>query len=58
MFEILSTVATIVCLQETKIAPWTYIPLIDTVGPDMASNAVWLPSLGVCGGILLAASER
>ena len=24
----------------------------------MASNAVWLPSIGVCGGILVAASDR
>ena len=47
-----------VCLQETKIASWNHNLLVETVGPDMASNAVWLPSIGVCGGILVAAFDQ
>ena len=56
--QIFSTGATMVCLQETKIASWNHNLLVETVGPDMANNAVWLPSIGVCGGILVAASDR
>lgn len=37
---------------------WTPSLLIDTVGTDMANNIVSLPSVGVYGGILIAASER
>jgi exonuclease III len=56
--QIISSGATVVCLQETKISNWTHNLLVDTVGADMASNAVSLPAVGVCGGILVAASER
>lgn len=56
--QIISTGATVVCLQETKINNWTQSLLVDTVGIDMASNVAFLPAIGVCGGILLAASER
>jgi len=56
--QILATGATIVCLQETKISDWNHRLLVDTVGADMAANVASLPSVGVCGGILIAASER
>lgn len=56
--QIISTGATIVCLQETKINTWTHNLLLETVGLDMASNVAFLPAIGVSGGILLAASER
>ena len=56
--QIIATGATIVCLQETKISNWTCNLLVDTVGADMASNVAFLPSVGTCGGILLAAAER
>jgi len=45
-------------LQETKISNWTHSHLVDTVGTEMASNAIFLPSVGVCGCILIAASEH
>jgi hypothetical protein len=56
--QIISSGATVVCLQETKIRNWTQSLLIDTVGTDMANNIVSLPSVGVCGGILIAETER
>ena len=56
--QILSTGATLVCLQETKITAWNQTLLTETVGADMANNAVCLPSIGAFGGILIAASER
>lgn len=56
--QIISSGATIVCLQETKIANWTYTLIYETVGGDLAKNAVFLPSTGASGGILLAASDR
>jgi len=56
--QIISTEATVVCLQETKISSWTHNLLVETVGSDMASNAVYLPSVGASGGILIAASDR
>jgi hypothetical protein len=55
--QIIATGATIVCLQETKISTWTRGLLVDTVGVDLAANVAFLPSVGVCGGILIAASE-
>lgn len=56
--QVLSTGATIVCLQETKISAWTHSLLVETVGTELASNAAFLPSVGTCGGILIAASNR
>jgi exonuclease III len=55
--QIIISGATVVCLQETKINNWTHNLLVDTAGADMASNAVSLPSMGVCGGILIAATQ-
>ena len=56
--QILSTGATLVCLQETKITAWNQTLLTETVGADMANNVVCLPSIGAFGDILIAASER
>ena len=56
--QIITTGATIVFLQETKISVWTRGLLVDTVGGDLATNVAFLPSAGVCGEILIAASER
>lgn len=56
--QIDSSGATVVCLQETKIANWTHTLINETVGADLALNAVFLPSTGASGGILLAASQR
>jgi hypothetical protein len=53
--QIISTGATVVCLQETtKISNWTNNLLLDTVGADMVNNVAYvacLPSVGVCGGV-------
>lgn len=56
--QIISSGATVVCLQETKITTWTHTLLVETVGIDMSQNMAFLPSVGASGGILLAASER
>ena len=56
--QIISSGVTVVCLQETKISNWTHSLLVDTAGTEMASNAIFLPSVGVCGCILIAASEH
>lgn len=42
---IISTGATIGCLQETKINNWTHNLLVEAVGVDMASNVATLPSV-------------
>jgi exonuclease III len=54
---ILSTNATIICLQETKIMSWTKDLLKETVGCKLAKQTVHLPSLGASGGILIACDE-
>lgn len=46
------------CLQETKISNWNRGLLVDTVGAELATNVAFLPAVGVCGGILIAASEH
>ena len=51
---ILSSGATIVCLQETKIMNWTNDLLKETVGCKLACQTVQLPSQGAFSGILLA----
>lgn len=56
--QIISSGATVVCLQETKISNWTHSLIVETIGADLAQNAVFLPSIGASGGILLAASAR
>lgn len=55
---IISSGATVVCLQETKTPVWNSNLILETVGPDLAQNCVTLPSIGASGGILLAASQR
>jgi exonuclease III len=53
-----ATGATIVCLQETKIANWTTRLVRDTLGPLFANNFTTLPAQVVHGGILLEANEH
>jgi hypothetical protein len=55
---ILSSGATIVCLQETKIMNWTNDLLKETVGCKLASQTVHLPSQGASGGILMASDAN
>jgi hypothetical protein len=52
---ILSTNASIVCLQETKISSWSNVVLKETVGAKLANQSFQLPSLGASGGIRIAA---
>jgi exonuclease III len=54
---ILSTGASIVCLQETKISSWSNVLLKETVGAKLANQTFHLPSLGASGGILIAADS-
>jgi exonuclease III len=56
--QIISSGATVICLQETKIANWTHTLLVETVGNDMAQNMAYLPSIGTSRGVLIAASDR
>lgn len=56
--QILSSGATVVCLQETKIANWTQTLITEIVGNDLAQGMVVLPSIGASGRILIAASAR
>lgn len=56
--QIVTSGATIVCLQETKVAVWTHSWIVETVGTDLAQDVITLPFVGTAGGILLAASER
>lgn len=56
--QIVTSGATVVCLQETKIANWTPSLINETVGRDLAQNTIVLPAVGASGGVLLAASER
>jgi hypothetical protein len=55
---IFSSGATIVCLQETKIANWTTTLLCQILGPSLVAQAVALPATGTSGGILLATHDR
>ena len=52
-----SSGASIVCLQETKIAHWTTHLVVDTLGQRFARNFVSLPASGTRGGILIAVDE-
>ena len=54
---ILSTRATLVCLQETKIMNWTNDLLKDIVGFKLAKRTAHLPSMGASGGIVIACDE-
>jgi hypothetical protein len=51
---ILSSGATIVCLQERKIMRWNSNLIKETLGCKLATQTVHLPSLGASGGILIA----
>jgi exonuclease III len=51
---ILSSGATIVCLQERKIMNWNSNLLKETLGCKLATQTIHLPSLGASGGILIA----
>jgi hypothetical protein len=51
---ILSSRATIVCLQETKIMSWNSHLLKETLGCKLATQSTYLPSLVASGGILIA----
>ena len=55
---IISSGATAVCLQETKIENWNQQLLNETLGPHLVTNCTFLPSSGASGDILIAASER
>lgn len=55
---VLSSGATSVCLQETKISLWTPSLVGETLGSNFAKNYTMLPANGVRGGILLAANEH
>ncbi|KAJ1274660.1 hypothetical protein BS78_05G078500, partial [Paspalum vaginatum] len=52
------TGSTIVCLQETKIESWSPSLLQEALGPDLATQSLFLPANGISGGVILAASER
>lgn len=56
--QIISSDATIACLQETKIKVWTRTLLLETLRTDMVDNVVFLPSVGMSGGVLIAVSDR
>jgi exonuclease III len=47
----------VVCLQETKIEVFSRISILQLLGPEF-SNYVYLPSVGVSGGILVAWRDR
>ena len=47
---IISSGATVVCLQETKIENWNQQLLNETLGPDLVTNCTFLPSSGASGG--------
>ncbi|KAG2563716.1 hypothetical protein PVAP13_8KG317614, partial [Panicum virgatum] len=53
-----SSGASIVCLQETKIAHWTTHLVVDTLGQHFARNFVSLPASGTRWGILIAVDEN
>lgn len=53
-----STNATIVCLQETKLAHLDDVVVASMLGHQFIANYSYLPANGVRGGILIAASER
>jgi exonuclease III len=55
---IISSRASIVCLQETKISVWNDILLKETLGPILANQSVFIPATGASGGIIVAASDR
>jgi exonuclease III len=54
---IMSTGASIICLQETKISSWSNILLKETIGAKLANQTFHLPSQGASGGILIAADS-
>jgi exonuclease III len=55
---VISTNATIVCLQETKIAHWSSQLVAETLGQQFAHSFATLTANGIRGGILLGVSEN
>lgn len=51
------TKANIVTLQETKLAYFDAQIVRETLGDRFATNFIFLPAVGTCGGILLAVDE-
>jgi hypothetical protein len=49
--------ATVVCIQETKLNQLDYRLVSKMLGQKFNSNFSFLPAMGTCGGILIAASE-
>jgi exonuclease III len=52
------TRATIVSLQETKLATIDAQVVRETLGDRFVANFIYLPAVGTCGGILLAVDEE
>jgi exonuclease III len=50
--------ATLVCLQETKLAVISEATVTELLGASFKSNFSFLPTLGTCGGILIVASDN
>jgi hypothetical protein len=48
---------TVVCIQETKLCQIDERLVIEMLGPKFCDNFSFLPSIGMSGGILIAASE-
>lgn len=55
---VISTNATIACLQETKIAHWSSQLVAETLGQQFAHSFATLTANGIRGGILLGVSEN
>lgn len=53
-----STIATVVCLQETKVQDIDNAMVRETLGNQFQGNYSFLPANGSRGGILIAVSER
>jgi exonuclease III len=49
--------ATVVCLQETKMQQINELSVSKVLGARFKDNFSFLPALGTCGGILIAASD-
>jgi exonuclease III len=50
--------ATLICLQETKLASISETEIEELLGPSFNSNFSFLPAVGTCGGILIAAFDN
>jgi exonuclease III len=57
--DMLSAVgATLICLQETKLASICEATATELLGPSFKTSFSFLPTVGTCGGILIAASDN